>query len=156
MMPTLKSQQALEKRAVAPQGNAQGFRGLLVCLTQLTLKRGALLGKSFRQALHDQTDEFISLPDGLSRIIDETSLNGIPARAKLLGHLGHKQGSELPRFGHHFAILGIKRCFDGISLHLLCAGGISAKAAISAVIGPPFCSSLLVVVFMRAPPVACR
>ena len=78
-----------------PLGNAQALRGRLVRSLGLTFERGALIGKGFRQALHDLANELISLPDSLSRVIEKTSLNGVPARAKLFGHIGQKQRSEL-------------------------------------------------------------
>src|SRR5438876_245022 len=62
---TLKRQQALKKRAVATQGNAEIFRGRLVPLIQLALKFDALIGKRFCQALHHLSDELVTLPHSL-------------------------------------------------------------------------------------------
>src|SRR5580700_2628181 len=93
---SLKGQQTLKERAIAPQSDAQGLGGRLANLIHLTLKRGALVGKGFRQALHDLDNKLISLLECLSRIIDKPSLNGIPVRAKLFGHIGYKQRSKLP------------------------------------------------------------
>ena len=64
------------------------------------------IGKGFRQALHDLANELISLPDSPSRVIDKTYLNGIPADAKLFGHIGQKQRSELLLLSPHIGGCG--------------------------------------------------
>src|ERR1700728_3872723 len=114
-----KAQQALKKRAIAPQGNAQGLGGRLACLIHLTLQHATLMGKGFRQALHDLDNKLICLPDSLSRVIDKPSLDGVPARAKLFGHIGQKQRSELALFSPHIDVLVVEHRLIEISLCLL-------------------------------------
>jgi hypothetical protein len=116
---SLEREQALKKRVVTPQGNAQGFRGRLVRLIGLTFERGALIGKGFRQARHDLANELISLPDSPSRIIDKTSLHGIPARAKLFGHIGQKQRGELLLFSLRVGVVVVEHWLPEILLNLL-------------------------------------
>ena len=45
----------------------------------LSLKLGALIRKCFRYALTNLGNEFVRLPGSLSRVIDKTYLNSIPA-----------------------------------------------------------------------------
>jgi hypothetical protein len=58
------------------------------------------------------------LPDSLSRVIDKTSLNGTPARAKIFGHIRQKERGELLAFTPLIGVLIFDHWFFAISINL--------------------------------------
>jgi hypothetical protein len=86
-------------------------------------------------SLHDLGNELVPLPDSLRRVIDKTYLHGIPARAKVFGHIRQKERGELLVFTPHSGVLIVDHWFFEISTKTSCsAGGIAPAAAKSAVV----------------------
>jgi hypothetical protein len=88
----LERQQAMEERAVATQGNAQLFRGRLICLVNLTLELGAFAGKGLCQGLHYLGYQLVSLADGQFRVVDKADLYRIPCGAEILSLVRLEEG----------------------------------------------------------------
>ena len=80
----LDREQALEKGAIALQGDAEILGGNVVAAIPLLLEFGTFLGENFGEALHGAGDQAVGLFDGFARFIDERSLNFAPAISQTL------------------------------------------------------------------------
>ena len=86
---------------------------------RMSLKLGALLRKYFRYALTNLDNELLPLPGSLSRVINKTSLNSIPAYAKIFCHIRQEERANLLLFTPYSGVLISHHWLFAISIDLL-------------------------------------
>src|SRR4029079_3648729 len=77
-------QQSVEERPVASQRDAKVLRRRFLALVPLLLQARAGLVEAARQLRHQVRDELVGPLDRFPRLVDETGLHFLPARAQPL------------------------------------------------------------------------